>query len=65
MSKKSNKVGKIISILEEMIDVRYKYNHERSLENFKYSRKILSEEYEPLVEKLAKVLEKLLDENDD
>lgn len=59
------KSNEILRLIEEIIDVRYKYNHERQLENISYSSKILKEEYEPLAKKLSLLLKQTLDEKAD
>jgi hypothetical protein len=58
MSKRSNKVKKLIEVLEVMIDARYKYLRELEYENHRYASKILEEIYNPAVEKFIETLEK-------
>jgi hypothetical protein len=58
MSKRSNKVKKLIEVLEIMIDARYKYLRELEYENHRYASKTLEEIYNPAVEKFIEILEK-------
>lgn len=62
MSKKSSEIQEIIWLLERIIDVRFEYNQEKSMENIHYARRILDEEYNPLAEKLSLLIQKMLDD---
>lgn len=59
MSETSKKNEEISTILERIIDSRFKYLHELRFENHRLARHILENEYNPEVEKLKKILEKI------
>lgn len=48
---------KFISLLEKMIDIRYKYLKEKDFENFRYASEIKRNEYEPVVKEMVDFLE--------
>jgi hypothetical protein len=45
------------TVLEAVIDSRFRYLKEMEYENVRYASKILEEEYKPSVEKLKQILE--------
>lgn len=49
----------ISTILESIIDSRFKYLHEMQYENHKLARHILETQYNPSVEKLKKILQNI------
>lgn len=59
MSENSNKLEEIPTILEKIIDSRFRYLHELRFENHRLARHILESEYDPEVEKLKKILENI------
>jgi len=58
MSKRSNKIKKLVEVLEVMIDARFKYLRELEYENHSYAHKIREDVYDPAVEKFIETLEK-------
>jgi hypothetical protein len=45
------------TVLESVIDSRFRYLKEMEYENVRYASKILEEEYKPAVKKLKQILE--------
>jgi hypothetical protein len=57
MSKTSSEIQEIVSLLEQIIDTRFKYLRELELENRRYALDIKVKDYDPLVKKLLDILE--------
>lgn len=57
MSKTLNNSEVIITLLEQIIDIRYKYLKELDYENHAYARQIIEEQYRPVVKKFIELID--------
>lgn len=57
MLKKSTKAEVLITLLEQIIDVRFKYLKELEYENRSFALDFKRKEYDPLIKKLLDILE--------